>query len=125
MVPPPEVLPMELPAATPTAKEKKKVDLETKATSSESSSAKRSDRKKKKEPSPEPEEEEELTTGIWSSEGDDEGEEPAIPPPNNRRKMDTRSMDKKKPKFKTLVAPKRFEKTLGKGGSSLKKLRGK
>ena len=117
-VPVPEVRLAEVPVATPSsAKEKKKVDSETKAASFEPSSARKSDRKKK-EPSPEPEEEEELTVGTRSSKEDAElEEEPSTPPPEPKARMGMHSIDKKKLPliYKSLAVPKQPTKMPQKG----------
>ena len=119
-----------VPATTLAAKGKKtEKDSETKTTNSGPTSQLRSGKKKAREPSSELEEEEESVEDTGSSGGNQssEEEESATPPSDKRRKMDTRSLDKKKlnSSFKTLVAPKRPMKTPGKGGSSQKKPKGK
>ena len=118
-------------AATPIVKVKKiEKDTETKTTSSKPSSQRKSARKKTKEPSLEFKVEEESKEGTESSGGNAESEEedePATPPLEKKKRMDTRALDKKKlaSTFKTSIAPKWPMKSPRKGKSSQKKPRRK
>ena len=126
-MPVPEVLPAVVLATTTLAKEKRKVELETKIGISEPSSARKSEKKKKKrEPSTEPEEEEESTAAIGSSEEGMESEDEevlAIPPAKKKKSMNTWSSGKKAPPsiYKIPLAPKYQAKTSPKGESSQKR----
>ena len=114
---------IEIPAVPASAKTKK--ELETPKTTSSEPSLRRSGRKKTKEPSPESEEEEAESSEeeVESSGKEPEMEEeakPAIPPPEKKKRIETRAFDRKKPAFafKTPVSLKRPTNTPKKGESS-------